>query len=285
MLQLPPPVNLLDEVARIAPARMHLHEQLQEDFRGQQALDLQPRVGPDFLQIGALLADQDRLLSLAFAVDGRRNARQLGAFLILIDQYGCGVGNFLRGVLKHLLANQLRHQEAFGLIGNLVLGEIARAFRQRFDDHVEQGVEPLFLQRRDGNDIDELVQLFVLRNKRQQPFLGDQVDFVEQQNDGNVGLLREIQDELVAFVELAGSIDDHQQQVASLERVVNLFHHAAVEGVDRLVHARRIDQDELPGGPLTFLLDVDDALNAVARSLRLAGDDGQFFANERIEKG
>src|ERR1019366_6276 len=240
---------------------------------------------PDLLQVRALLADQDRLLSLALAVDGRRDPGQLGAFLILIDQHGGGVWNFLRGVLQHLLANQLRNQETFGVIGHLVLGEIARAFQQRFDDHVEQGVEPLFLEPRNGNDIDELVQFLVLSNERQQSFLGDQVDFVEQQDDGNVCLLREIQDELVAFVELAGGIDDYQQQVASLERVVNLFHHAAIEGVDRLVHARRIDQDELPGGPLTFLLDVDDALNAVARSLRLAGDDGQFFANERIEKG
>ena len=53
----------------------------------------------------------------------------------------------------------------------------------------------------------------------------------------------------------------------------------------RLVYAGSVDKDELAGGMLGRALDVDDAGDAAARGLRLVGDDGEFFANQRVEQG
>ncbi len=128
------------------------------------------------------------------------------------------------------------------------------------------------------------MQFFVLRDQRQQALFGDGVDLVQQQDDGRIRFFCKVEHELIARIELARYVDDHQQQVAALQRVVDLFHHATVEGVDGLVHAGRVDQNKLPGGPFPFLLDVDDALDAVARGLRLTGDDGELLADERVQQ-
>ncbi len=51
----------------------------------------------DFLQRAALLADEDGLLSFALAVDGRGDAGEPCALLVLFDQHGRRVRNFLLG--------------------------------------------------------------------------------------------------------------------------------------------------------------------------------------------
>ena len=61
---------------RFAPARLDDHMQLEIHPRPQQRLDLAPRAGADLLQLRSALADQDRLLPIALAVDRRGNARQ-----------------------------------------------------------------------------------------------------------------------------------------------------------------------------------------------------------------
>jgi len=50
------------------------------------------------------------------------------------------------------------------------------------------------------------------------------------------------------------------------------------------VNAWSIDQNDLPRRSLPFLGDVDDALNAVTRRLRLARNDGKFLAHHGIQE-
>ena len=141
---------------------LHLDEQLKKDLRVQQPLDLQTRRRADLLQRASLLADQDGLLPIALAVDGGSDAGQLRALLVLFDQHGGRVRDFLLGDQQHLLANQFGHQEALRLVGDLIFREVARTFRQSLDDGVQQSVESFALQRGDRNDLGEIVQLFVL---------------------------------------------------------------------------------------------------------------------------
>ena len=114
-------------------------------------------------------------------VDSGGDARQLLAFFVLIDQHRGRVRHFLRGVQQHLLADQLRYQEPLRLVGDLVFGEVSRAFGQGLDYAIQQRVEPLALQRRDRDHFGEVVQFFVLRDQRQQLLLVDGVDLVQQQ--------------------------------------------------------------------------------------------------------
>ena len=67
--------------------------------------------------------------------------RELRAFFESLDEHAAGVRNFLRGEDEDLFANQFGNDEALGLIGDLVFGEILWALGQRVDD----GGEQLFL--------------------------------------------------------------------------------------------------------------------------------------------
>ncbi len=100
----------------------------------------------------------------------------------------------------------------------------------------------------------------------------------------DLGALDDFEDELVSGAELLRDIDDEQDEVAAFQRIVNLLHHALVELVLRLVYAGSVDEDDLPGGALGLALHVNDAGDAVARGLRFVGDDGEFFANQRVEQ-
>ena len=65
---------------------------------------------------------------------------------------------------------------------------------------------------------------------------------------------------------------------------MNFLHHFAVETAIRLVHAGRINENDLASGTLAFGLDVENALDVHARGLRLFRDDGDFLADQRIEQ-
>ena len=199
-------------------------------------------------------------------------------------QHAAGVGNLLRGVDEYLLADQFGDDEALGLIGDLVLGKILGALGQR----VDHGGEQLFLAELffggDGNDLREVEALRPRLDDRQQLRFLEEIDLVQQQEGFDLGALDDIEDELVSGAELLGDIDDEQDEVAAFERIVDLLHHALVELVLRLVYAGSVHEDDLPGGTLGLALYVDDAGDAVARGLRLVGDDGEFFADQRIEQ-
>jgi hypothetical protein len=50
------------------------------------------------------------------------------------------------------------------------------------------------------------------------------------------------------------------------------------------VHARGVDENDLPRRPLALAFDIHDALDPITRGLRLASYDGQFLADQRIQQ-
>ncbi len=50
------------------------------------------------------------------------------------------------------------------------------------------------------------------------------------------------------------------------------------------MHAGSVDENDLPGWAALLLGHVDDSQDAVARGLRLGADDGELFADERIQQ-
>src|SRR5690606_18979374 len=69
----------------VGPAFAHADPGFQEDLGPEQALHLQARLGPDFLQAGAGLADHDRLLAFALDPDHRADAQQVAVFDEALD--------------------------------------------------------------------------------------------------------------------------------------------------------------------------------------------------------
>ncbi len=184
-----------------------------------------------------------------------------------------------------MLADRLRCHEAHRLIGDLIFGKIARAVRQGFQHAGQQFIEPLFLQRRDGDDLLEIVQRLKLRDQRQQfALVGQQIDLVEQKKNRSARFFRQVEDEGVCAVPLLLRVDNHQNQLTPFERLAHLGHHLASQRRARLVNSRRVDQHDLPSLTSFLLGDVDDAQNAVARGLRLRRNDGQLLAHQRVEQ-
>src|SRR5208283_3348736 len=85
-------------------------------------------------------------------------------------------------------------------------------------------------------------------------------------------------------IKLVRDIHDYQHKVAAFERFPYLDHHLAAQRTVWFVHAGSIDEHNLSAALALAFRNMNDALNTVARSLRLGGDDGQFFADQRVEQ-
>src|SRR4029079_7886640 len=112
-----------------------------------------------------------------------------------------------------------------------------------------------------------------------------QVDLVEDQECLSFGSFHQLQHKLVAGAEFLRDVDNQQQDIAADQCVLDFLHHPFIQGVGWLVNAGGIDKDDLPGLPVSLLLDVDDSGDAVSRGLRLVSYDGQLFADKCIEQG
>ncbi len=111
-----------------------------------------------------------------------------------------------------------------------------------------------------------------------------QIHFIKDEANFRRRMLQHLDGELIAPIQLARRIHDQQDKIAAFQSLAHLDHHLAAQRAVRLVNARSIDQDDLRGVPAFALGKVDDALNAVARGLRLGRDDGELFAHKRIEQ-
>jgi len=76
LLQLMPPVQRLNKSARLPPARFDNHVQLEIHARSQQRLNLLARARSNLFKLRATLADKNRFLSIAFAIDRCGDARE-----------------------------------------------------------------------------------------------------------------------------------------------------------------------------------------------------------------
>ncbi len=118
---------------------------------------------------------------------------------------------------------------------------------------------------------------------RQQLGLLDFVDFVEDQKNGRLRLLHEIEYVPVTGIRLVTHVGDHENKIAALKRFVHLAHHLLVEPCLWTMNSGRVDEDDLGCGTPLLRRQIEKALNAVARGLRLMRDDGEFGAHQRVQ--
>ena len=124
----------------------------------------------------------------------------------------------------------------------------------------------------------------VLDDRQQSFFVAQQIDFIEQQEDGRPGLLRHFQRKFIFSTEPLGDIDDQQDEIAAFQGLAHLDHHLPAQGTVGLVDAGSIDEDDLRAPAFPLLGNVNDAQNPVAGSLGLRADDGEALTDQRVQQ-
>ena len=131
----------------------------------------------------------------------------------------------------------------------------------------------------DGDDLLEGQEVLVALDDGQDLVLPDGVDLVDEEEDGlQLHLPEDLDDELVAVAEGLGGVDEEAEEVGRLQRGEDEVHHPPVEGVEGLVDAGVVDEDDLaPVGGL-------DAQDADAGRLGLVRDDGDLLAEKGVDE-
>ncbi len=108
-----------------------------------------------------------------------------GRILPALNQDGDGMRDLLTGMAEDLLANHFGGHEALGLIGDMVGGEIGRAFGQAGNDGVAYPLQTFASERRDGDVFVEFTDRFKLLDVGEQLSLVlHPVDLIGQQQRG-----------------------------------------------------------------------------------------------------
>ena len=107
---------------------------------------------------------------------------------------------------------------------------------------------------------------------------GEQVDFVDYQNDGHLFARHLIKKRLI-FGGRLHHIGHIEQHIGINQCAGGIFEHTLLEFEFGCEHARSVGKHDL------VIVGVHDAHNAVASGLRLAGDDGEAFAHQNVAEG
>ncbi len=270
-----------------APVFVYLHEELQEDGFLEELLDIGSCQRAHALQRRARLADDDALLALALHIDDGTYADNaflvlLGGFLVVegLDLYLHAVGDLLVVVEQDFLTDYLIHEEACGLVGQLVFGEERRALGQRVADGIKELRHAELLARRDGED-GCLGQQFVPEgNQLLQGLLRGEVYLVYYKEYARARRchLLHLVEEIGIAVGVVLHIGYIKQDIGVHERRAGELQHLLLQAVVGLEHARGVGIDHLE------VVAVDDTHDTMARGLRLGSDDRQTLTHERVHQ-
>ena len=111
---------------------------------------------------------------------------------------------------------------------------------------------------------------------REQRRLVGQIDLVQHQHLGLRDVRELRQDSLGLFVDALLGVDQQHDDVGVVRAAPGGGHHRAVEPAPRRENARRVHQDKLR------VADDRDPAHHGARGLHLAGNDGDFGADQRV---
>ena len=111
----------------VAPIVIDLDIELQEDLLVEEGLHILTGRLAHLLQLLALVADHDALLRVAGDIDRGRDAVDRRFLLVAIDGDFARVGDLLVVEFEDLLADNLRGEEAQGLIREGILRVVGRS--------------------------------------------------------------------------------------------------------------------------------------------------------------
>ena len=269
--------ELLQGSVAVAPVFHDFDVEVEETFLAGEFFDVFAGFDADFFDGFALVADEDGFLRLALDEDDGADVVDAFFLFVAFDGHFATVGYFLLIVEKELFADDFADEEAHGAVGEFVFGEVGGILGQEVEDVVEDGVdvEPFGSGAGDDDGTGDLVLpvgYLVLDG-----LLVAEVDFVDGQDDWGLAF-DDFGEHLLVFEGLA-NLGDQQEEVGVLEGTVDEAHHLLVELVVGVDDAWGVGVDDLE------VFAVDDAHDAMAGGLGLAGDDAEAFAHEGVHEG
>ena len=224
------------------------------------------------------MPDHDALLTLTRNVERCRNTVDLGLLVVLVYRHLNAVRNLLVVVEQHLLADDLRGEEAQCLVGQRILRIVWLTFGQQSEDQVEQAADIEILLGR-HRSYPCLGKAFVPPGHQRLERLGSrQVDLVYYHDNRNSALCDMFQHLFRPFAVL-DRIGHVKQHVGILQRPAHETHHRLLQLVTGFENPGRIGVDDLE------IIAVDNTHDTVARGLCLRGYYRQSFADQRIHQG
>ena len=317
MFELPAPVEVFYEAAAGAPLFLNFYEEFEEDTGSKQPFDFLTGGGSDSLEHLTLLADEDGLLALSFAVDcgsdfGYRELAVFslfrgGRFFVFFDDDSGGVGNLLAGEEQDLLADELGDEETLRLVGELVFWKVALAVLQLGDYLVEEQIEALFFSRGDGDDVGKGMLRGPVCDQGEEVFPRNCVDLVQDKDDWAFEFFDQREGKvilggrqfatgggefsLVRTRQTVGYVYEEEDGVTRFQSIVDFLHHAAVELGVGLVNSGGVDEDDLgcgmTGFAWAFFLErnLEDSVDAGSCGLRFVGYDCKLLPEKSIQQG
>ena len=136
--------------------------------------------------------------------------------------------------------------------------------------HLFEPVDVVARERGNWHDVGKPDVPVIALDERQQGLLGDEVDLVQREDPRRIDLPNHVHHEAIATAARLAGVDDRQHDIDFAQRLQRGVHHAHVQTMQRPMHAGRIDEDDLSLGVIAH------AGDAIARGLRLVGDDGEL---------
>src|SRR5690348_5377178 len=272
------PIELLDHGAVGAPIGLHLHDQLEKDFRTKNFFKFLACRRTDFLHHGAAATDENPLLTLTLDVNRGADANQFIGFVEIVEKYGDGERDFFTGQMDGFLANDFSDEEALRLIRVLVWRKVRRMNGQASEPAFNQIDGPLPRERGDREDFLEIVLAAPAIDKGQEAILADAINFIEEQIHRAAEALQPIERIAIGGAEIFSGVDDEGDKVDAVKGLGDFFHHLAVESLRGAMNSGRIDEYDLT------VFAIEDALDAVARGLRAGRDNGHFAADNCVDE-
>ena len=264
-----------------APIAVHFDEELEEDLLLEEVLDILAGLRADALEGGTGFADEDTFLGIAFTVD---NGGYTDDVFFLVEGLHFdfdGVRDLFVVVEEDLLADDLVDKEAFGLVGELVLGEERRSFGQGVLDGIEElgDTEPLLRGDREDLSFGELgmpesdeVFECLLRCEI------DLINYKEHACTRGSHFLHFLEEIGVAFGVVL-DLGDVEEHVGIDESRTGELEHLTLELVVRAEDTGCVGIDHLE------VLAIDDAHDTMAGGLRFRGNDREAFADQGVHEG
>ena len=245
-------------------------------------LDIQPGCASEIAQSQAAFAEDDTLLRPSFNDNVGFNAHQVSfhalALVEFSDYHRCGVRELLARALQDFFPDQLRGKKTLGPIGEQIRTKQSLSVRQAFEKDIHQELQIIARERRNRQNLSEIVFLAVPIDYGQKARLGELVNLVNEQNRLRPGVLYYLKDKVLSGSERDRTIHDVEHKIHIPQGIQRGLQHSLIHAVDRFVNAGRVHEDNLPARLR------ENSEYPVPGSLRLLGNNGYFFSDERVQK-
>jgi len=198
-------------------------------------------------------------------------------FLELLHHHFDRIGNLLVVITQDLLADNLRHKEARGLVGKLVFVEICGAFGQQLADAFHEDIGAKLVLGRDGQYLGIGQQRVPSLHDIAQTLLVGLVDLIDEQQHGNGHGLHAVE-EIHVFLRILHHVGHIEKDVCVGQCRLREGQHHLLHLVVGLEYTRGIREDNLHVGR------VDNAHDAVPGGLCLESGDADLLAHQLIHQ-